>query len=158
MCTCLLLFSITGAQIGRNVKIHSKAKLGQPDLLIIGDDVCIDEATVRPFALEEGHMVLLPIVVGDRSTLGVKSIVAPGAIIASNTHVGPLSSSHEVNDANINNKQYCRQTFPNPPSYLLVFLGYPLLALVTLVSAMPWIFGLKLMLTDAKTNGWYDQG
>jgi hypothetical protein len=127
-------------------------------LLIIGDDVCIDEATVRPFALEEGHMILLPIVIGDRCSLGIKSIVAPGAIIASNTHLGPLSSSHEVSDANIKNQQYCRPSFPKPPAYLLLFVGFPLLVLVALVSAIPWILGIKLMLTDAKIHGWYDQG
>ena len=158
ICCAFFFILCVGAQIGQNVQIHSKAKLGQPDLLIFGDDVCVDEATVRPFALEEGHMILLPIVVGDRCSLGIKSIVVPGAIIASNTHLGPLSSSHEVNDANINNKQYCRPTFPKPPTYLLVLLGFPLLVLVSLVSAMPWVIGIKLMLTDAKTNGWYDQG
>lgn len=147
-----------GAQIGKNVSIHSKAKLGQPDLLIIGDNVCIDDATVRPFGLEEGHMILLPIVIGDQCSLGVKSIVAPGAILASNSHIGPLSSSHEINDANINNKQYCRPSFPQPPVYLVTLLGLPILLIVSLVSAIPWVLGIKLMLTDARTNGWYDHG
>jgi len=151
-------YILMGAQIGQNVMIHSKAKLGQPDLLIIGDDVCIDEATVRPFGLEEGHMILLPIVVGEHCSIGVKSIVAPGAVIASNSHLGPLSSSHEVSDAAVNNKQYCRPSFPKPPVYLVLLLGVPVLVLVTLVSSIPWILGLKLMLSDAKSNGWYDHG
>ena len=42
-----------GARIGSNVRIHRNAKLGQADLLDIGDDVTIDHAIVRPFALEE---------------------------------------------------------------------------------------------------------
>lgn len=103
-------------------------------------------------------MILLPIVIGDHCSVGVKSIIAPGAIVASNTHLGPLSSSHEISDANIKNKQYCRPTFPKPPLYLVLLLGYPLLVMVALVSAVPWIMGIKLMLTDAQTNGWYDKG
>ena len=46
--------------------------LGQADLLTIGDDVALDHCTVRPFALEEGHFVLLPIVIGDRWALGLR--------------------------------------------------------------------------------------
>ena len=42
-----------GASIGRNVKIHRDAKIGQADLLTIGDNVCIDNAIIRPFSIEE---------------------------------------------------------------------------------------------------------
>jgi hypothetical protein len=42
-----------GARIGKNVKIMKDAKIGQSDLLTIGDDVCIDNAMVRPFTLDE---------------------------------------------------------------------------------------------------------
>jgi hypothetical protein len=46
-------YQLMGAKIGKNVSIHKDAKLGQADLLTIGDDVAIDNATVRPFAIEE---------------------------------------------------------------------------------------------------------
>ena len=42
-----------GAKIGNNARIHRNAKLGQADLIDIGDDVTIDQAIIRPFALEE---------------------------------------------------------------------------------------------------------
>ncbi len=48
-----LYYVLMGASIGRRVKIHRDAKLGQADLLTIGDDVCIDNAVVRPFSIEE---------------------------------------------------------------------------------------------------------
>jgi hypothetical protein len=48
-----LYYVMMGATIGSNVKIHKDAKLGQADLLTIGDDVAIDVATIRPFAVEE---------------------------------------------------------------------------------------------------------
>ena len=38
-------------------------------------------------------MILLPIVIGDNCSVGVKSIISPGAVVSSNTHIGPLSSS-----------------------------------------------------------------
>ena len=46
-------YSMMGAKIGRNVSIHKDAKLGQADLLTIGDNVAIDNATIRPFSIEE---------------------------------------------------------------------------------------------------------
>lgn len=76
-----LYYVMMGATIGRNVKIHRDAKLGQADLLTIGDDVCIDNAVVRPFTLEEGYFVLLPITIGSRCSVGVKSAVAAGAYL-----------------------------------------------------------------------------
>ena len=103
-------------------------------------------------------MILLPIVIGEKCSVGIKSIVAPGAILPSNTDIGPLSSSHELQDANVKNKQYCRPLFPQPPLSLIVALGYPILVAVTMLSAIPWLVGIKLMLTDAKSNGWYDGG
>ena len=76
-----LYYLLMGAKIGLNVKIHRDARLGQADLLTIGDDVCIDNAIVRPFSLEEGHFVLLPISIGSRCSVGVKTTVAAGAVV-----------------------------------------------------------------------------
>jgi acyl carrier protein len=46
-------YRMMGAKIGKNVRIHRDAKLGQFDLLTIDDDVAIDNAVVRAFGLEE---------------------------------------------------------------------------------------------------------
>ena len=48
-----LYWRLMGAHIGERVRIHRKAKLCAADLLVIEDDVCIDQAIVRPFAVEE---------------------------------------------------------------------------------------------------------
>jgi hypothetical protein len=48
-----LYYTLMGANIGRNVKIHKEAKLGQYDLINIGDNVVIDNSLLRPFSLEE---------------------------------------------------------------------------------------------------------
>ena len=46
-------YVLMGASIGTNVKIHKDAKLGQADLLSIGDNVALDNCTMRPFSIEE---------------------------------------------------------------------------------------------------------
>jgi len=49
------------------------------------------------FALErDGYMVLKPVVICDRCSVGAKSAVAPGATMPADSHVGPCSSSYEI--------------------------------------------------------------
>lgn len=146
---------LMGAKIGKNVKIHKDAKLGQSDLLTIGDDVVIDVATMRCFGLEEGHMVLLPIVIGNNCSVGLKSSVAPGSTVPSGTHIGPQSSSHETDWTDPENAKYCRPAFQGPPLWLMLFVGIPILILVMVFSMIPWFIGLKFMVASAKSDGWY---
>ena len=75
-----LYYRMLGASIGSNVKIHGDAKLGEWDLIHIGDDVCIDAAIVRPFTLDEGHFIQLPIKIGSYCSVGAKSVVIPGTV------------------------------------------------------------------------------
>ena len=49
-------YVLMGATIGVGVSIHKDAKLGQADLLTIEDNVAIDNATIRPFSIEEVRM------------------------------------------------------------------------------------------------------
>jgi len=151
-----LYYILMGAKIGNNVKIHKDAVLAQADLLTMGDDVTIDKATLRPFSLEEGHFVLLPIVVGPRCSIGVKSTIAAGSTLLSGTCIGPLSSSHEKDDAEPSYRNYCRPGFLQPPAYMILLFGCPLLILVTSIGLIPWYIGLKLMVASAKENGWYE--
>jgi acyl-CoA synthetase (AMP-forming)/AMP-acid ligase II/acyl carrier protein/acetyltransferase-like isoleucine patch superfamily enzyme len=150
-----LYYTLMGAKIGRNVKIHEDAKLGQVDLLTIGDNVVIDVATIRGVGLEEGHMVLLPITIEDNCSIGLKSAIAPGTHLTSGTCIGPLSSSHELDSSRDEDRKYCRMSFTPPPTWMILLLGLPILAIVVAVSYVPWYFGLKLMVMDAQDHGWY---
>lgn len=151
-----LYYILMGANIGSNVKIHKDAKLGQADLLTIHDNVAIDNCTIRPFSIEEGHFVLLPITIGEGSSVGLKSVVAAGADVPAYTCIGPLSSSHEAQtDADVMYRQYCRPTYQPPPAWMIVCIGIPLLLLVLAVSFIPWFIVLRLMVSNAKKNGWY---
>jgi acyl-CoA synthetase (AMP-forming)/AMP-acid ligase II/acetyltransferase-like isoleucine patch superfamily enzyme/acyl carrier protein len=151
-----LYYRLMGANIGNNVKIHKDAKLGQVDLLTIGDNVAIDNCIIRPFSLEEGHFVLLPIEIGDNCSIGLKSVVSSGSVLPPDTHIGPLSSSYESEtDSDSANRQYCRPTYQTPPARLIVLVGIPILLSVLAISFIPWFIMLKIMVTEAKGNGWY---
>jgi acyl carrier protein len=149
-----LYYILMGAKIGRNVRIHKDAKLGQVDLLTIGDNVVIDVATIRGVGLEEGHMVLLPITIEDNCSIGLKSAIAPGAHLTSGTNIGPLSSSHEMGSSE-EARKYCRTSFTAPPAWMIILIGVPILTVVLAVSYVPWYFGLKFMVMNAKNHGWY---
>ena len=150
-----LYYILMGATIGKNVRIHKDAKIAQPDLLTIGDNVVIDVATIRPFAIEEGHMILLPIIIGNNCSVGLKSSIAPGTNLSDGTCIGPLSSSHELDSTEEEDRKYCRTAFSSPPIWMILLLGVPILTLVLGISLVPWYYGLKYMVWHAKTNGWY---
>jgi len=148
-------YVMMGAKIGSNVKIHKDAKIGQPDLLTIGNDVIIDNAIIRPFGLEEGHFVMLPITIGDRCSIGVKSVVTPGTFLPSGTCIGPLSSSHEMNDGEAHFRDYCRPSFLPPPFMLILLIGIPIILFNISIGLVPWYFGLRILVSSAKYGGWY---
>ena len=68
-----------------------------------------------------------------------------GAVLPSGTCLGPLSSSHEKDDAEPHYRNYCRQAFQQPPAYLILFLGVPLLLCVLAVGLIPWYYALQFM-------------
>ena len=150
-----LYYTMMGAKIGKNVKISPSAHIGQFDLLDIGDNVVIDAATVRPFSLEAGYFVLLPIRIGSDCAICAKSAVVAGAELLPETCIGPLSSSHEMHDADPKYRKYCRPAFVSPPVSLMLWPGIPLIGLVLLAAYLPWIWGLNLMVNTAINEGWY---
>ena len=152
-----LYYVLLGARIGGNVKIHKDAKIGTvADLLVVGDDVVVDNCYIRPFTVEEGHFLLLPIHIGSRCALGVKSIVAPGTSLPNGTCLPPLSSSHEIKDADPEYRKFVRQAFQQPSAAHVLCVGVPILLLVNIVAFVPWYFGLMYMVYSAKANGWYE--
>lgn len=112
-----------------------------------GNDVVIDVATIRPFTVEEGHFLLLPITIGDRCSVGLKSQIAAGAVLSPGTNLGPLSSSHEQDDAEPHYRHYCRPSFKPPPAYMILLLGCPVLLCVLAVGLIPWYYALLFMVS-----------
>lgn len=121
----ILYYTLMGAKIGKNVKISDKSQLRHFDLITIHDNCAIDDSILTPFSLEEGYFILLPIVVKENSSVCLKSILAPGSELPSNTTIGPLSSSYEKSsdDCSNANAKYCRLRYGSPPDKYVYLIG-----------------------------------
>ncbi|RFU73963.1 peroxisomal-coenzyme a synthetase [Trichoderma arundinaceum] len=143
-----LYFRLMGAKIGRNVKIAGTA-LGEWDLLDIRDGATLTRCTCRPFAVEGNtSMYLGRIVIGENASIGLSSIVAPGAVVPPNTCIGPNSSSWELEDADEENRNLSPSQAPKPHILLTCFITIPLVFLSWVLSLLPWLGGLVGMVMD----------
>jgi non-ribosomal peptide synthetase-like protein len=86
-----VFYRLLGARIGRHVFIGSDA-INAPDLVSIGDDSAIGmEVALRPARVEDGTLVLAPIRIGRRCTVGTGALLAGGAALGDDASVGELS-------------------------------------------------------------------
>ncbi|KAJ1551606.1 hypothetical protein HK096_007049 [Nowakowskiella sp. JEL0078] len=152
--TIKLYLRLMGAKIGSSVKIDSlkKSNFKEFDLIEIGDNSAFDCSRVRPFAMDGGNMILEKIKIGSRCVINVSTVIAPGANIPADTCFPPLSSSHEIQDARTKYQDYCRTILPGPNMILKIFIGYPLIGLVNVISMTPWLMSLYLLVSQS-SNG-----
>ncbi|KAJ1565713.1 hypothetical protein HK096_011371 [Nowakowskiella sp. JEL0078] len=136
-----------GAKIGRSVEIDSLKTTGfrEYDLIEIGDECAFDTARIRPFAMEGGNMLLNKIKIGNRCTVNISTVIAPGAHVPSDTSFPPLSSSHEIQDSKSKYHNICRTVLPGPNIFLKLIIGYPLVGFVNAASMIPWVASLYLL-------------
>ncbi|KUL87836.1 hypothetical protein ZTR_03174 [Talaromyces verruculosus] len=139
----VLFYRMLGAKIGKNVTISKTVKLGEYDLIEIGDNVILDNCQCRPFAVERNTSMLLKrIRIGRDSSVGTKSIVAPGADIPENTCIGPNSSSWELQDADESNRNLLSTGIPKPHWIWSLLIVQPLMVIVWVASRLTWMGGL----------------
>ncbi|KAE8448916.1 hypothetical protein EG329_008712 [Mollisiaceae sp. DMI_Dod_QoI] len=140
---------IIGAKIGKGVTIEKGTVLGEFDLLDIGDNVRLDRCVCRPFAVEANtSMYLGRITIGGNSSVGLKSHVAAGSTIPSDTFIGANSSSYEMDDAaEFNNSRKLK-----PHILTQVFYIFPIQVMVLFISSLPWMAGLCGMVLGAPTG------
>ena len=140
--TRILYYRLLGAKIGKNVTL-SKVRMGEWDLVKIGDNAVLEGCICRPFGAERNtSMYLGRIVVGKNATVGVASIIAPGTEIPDNTCVGPNSSSWELEDASEENRNILSSKRPKAHWILVLLFTIPLQILSWLLALLPWIAGL----------------
>lgn len=133
---------LMGARVGENVRLDG-VQLGEWDLLDIQDDVCMTRCICRPFAAERNTtMYLGSITIGRGSSVGMSTVIAAGASIPPNTHLGPNSSSWEAKDAGDKNLGLSPYTAPKPHWLLTALLTAPLSLLAWAFSMIPWAVGL----------------
>ncbi len=84
-----------GARIGQRVHIHRGVDLlqGGWDLLDIGDDVTIgQDATLRIVDLEDRHLIIGPVSLGNGATLEVRAGMGPHTCLEADAYLTSLSS------------------------------------------------------------------
>ncbi|KAJ5233212.1 NRPS-like protein biosynthetic cluster [Penicillium citrinum] len=164
----VLFYRLLGAKIGKNVTISPSAKLGEYDLVEIGDNVVLDTCQCRPFAVERNtSMLLKKIRIGKDSSVGLKSIIAPGADVPENTCIGPNSSSWELQDADESNRDLLTSRIPKPHWILELLIVVPIKMLVWVAARLTWMGGLVPMVRQfplpqpdmfLATLQWYTSG
>ncbi|KAJ5959588.1 AMP-dependent synthetase/ligase [Penicillium vulpinum] len=145
----ILFYRLLGAKIGKNVTISASAKIGEYDLIEIGDNVALDTCLCRPFGVERNTSMLLKrIRIGKDSSVGIKSIIAPGADIPENTCIGPNSSSWELQDADESNRQLLTSQIPQPHWFWILFIVEPIKLLTWMAARVTWMGGLIPMVLE----------
>ncbi|PHH84949.1 hypothetical protein CDD83_1137 [Cordyceps sp. RAO-2017] len=139
---------LMGARVGQNVKLEGSS-LGEWDLLDIRDGATLTRCICRPFAAEGNtSMYLGRITIGERSSIGISSIIAAGSNIPPNTCIGPNSSSWELADADEANRDLSPAGAPKPHWVLTCLLTWPLVVISRVLSLVPWAAGLVGMVLD----------
>lgn len=144
---------LMGARIGRGVKLSGVA-LGEWDLVDIRDDAVLTRCVCRPFAAEGNtSMYLGRIVVGEKCSIGVSSIISAGSVIPPNTCIGPNSSSWELDDADEANRDLSPNAVPGAHWLLTCLFTLPLALVAWFASLLPWFGGLVGMVIDRPLDG-----
>lgn len=130
----ILYLRLLGAHIGKNVRIHHSARLGEFDLLTFREGCIVDGACVRGFCVErEGCFTLDRIVVGRNAVINTYTQISPGTMVPDNVVYGPHASSRDspspASFAAIN-----RTLIEDPHVLLKVFIAWPIIIFVYLFS------------------------
>ena len=152
-------YRLLGAHIGKNARISLDADIAEYDLVYIGEGAAVDYSVVRGFGVDGGTMVLGPVHVGKYASVGARSIVAPFTTVPDHQHLGPSSSSYDVNATNastgsaLKHRSYNRQALAQPNEMWQVCVCRPILFVVNLISHLPSLLILFFMVR----NLWHGQ-
>lgn len=137
-----------GAKIGKNARISSAADVAEYDLVTIGDEAVIEYSTVRAFGVDNGCMILGSVRVGDCSSVGIRSVVAPNTEVPDGRHLGPATSSYEISSSpDSDYLRYNREALAEPYLTSQIFLIAPIMFFVNSMSHIPAFAMLYWMIT-----------
>ena len=87
----ILYFRLIGTKIGKNVQINS-ININDPWLLEIGDDTVIGgSASINCHTVESGKLKLERVKIGNKCTIGAKSLIWPGCEIGDKSVIAARS-------------------------------------------------------------------
>jgi len=132
-------YRMLGADIGSGARISLECDFAEYDLIQVGRKAAIDLCTLRAFAVDNGAMILGPVRVGNESSVGLRSVVAPFTQIPDYKHLGPVTSSYDATPGTWSEQQarVNRQFFQKPSKLLERLIGVPILFLVNAFSQLP---------------------
>lgn len=141
--TLCIYYRLMGASIGTGVELQG-AVLGEWDLLDIRAGATLEKNCIcRPFAGERNtSMYLAPIVIGRNASIGLASVIAPGARVPPDTCIGPNSSSWELDDATEANRDLLPSRVPDPHWALSLLTTLPIVVVAQFVGLLPWLLGI----------------
>jgi len=132
-------YRLLGATIGEGARIGTQTDLAEYDLVTIGQHACVEYSTVRPFGVDNGCVILGPVVIGNHASVGVRSVVAPFTCVPDGSHLGPVTSSYEIGNGGNSaiHAHYNRRCLPEPSLLVRTFVGGPITFFVDAVSHIP---------------------
>jgi acyl-CoA synthetase (AMP-forming)/AMP-acid ligase II/acetyltransferase-like isoleucine patch superfamily enzyme len=149
--TLNMYYRMLGADIREGARISLEADLAEFDLVTIGEDAAIEYATVRPFGVDNGCMILGPVGVGNFASVGARSVVAPFTSVPDHTHLGVVTSSYEVQAMapgdDRKHASYNRFTHPEPSFLSQLLLVHPITFFLESVSHIPALLVLYWMIS-----------
>lgn len=140
----ICFYRMLGADIAWDARISSEAEIAEFDLVTIEKDAAIEFSTVRGFGVDNGALLLGPVKVGNSSSVGIRSIVAPFTQVPDGRHVGPGTSSYEIGDGD--HLAYNRYAVAEPSFLMHLFVGTPITFLVDTFSHLPAMYVLYMMI------------
>eukprot|EP00977_Amphora_coffeiformis_P011081 scaffold2655_cov179-Amphora_coffeaeformis.AAC.14 len=149
-------YRMLGAQIRDGARISLDCELAEYDLVYVGEYAAVELCTLRAFGVDNGAMILAPVKVGDESSVGMRTVVAPGTQVSDGDHLGPVTSSYDATLGKALNKNHARvnrMKFPQASAFLHVCVGFPCHFFVSAFSQIPPLFVLYLLLRYKTREG-----
>jgi acetyltransferase-like isoleucine patch superfamily enzyme len=143
-----LYMRLLGARVGKNVEVSELARLGEYDLLQIGDNCQIDKALVRGFCVErDGYFRLGRISIGRNAVINTYTQLAPGTVVADGQVLGPHASSYD-SPSDASYATYSRTAAPRPQGFFTWAAIWVFLTLFKFVTFIPWFAAIYIMISE----------
>ncbi len=143
-----LYMQLLGASVGKNVRVSKLARLGEYDLLDIGDNCQIDKALVRGFCVErDGYFRLGRISIGNDAVINTYTQIAPDTEVMDGQVLGPHASSYEE-PSDPSFAMYNSAAIPRPEGFFTLVAIYIFFGIFKLVTYIPWFAAIYIMIQE----------
>ena len=151
---------LIGANIGVRVDINTD-EIDTPDLLTIGSDTEIErKAVVICHQIENGMLILLPVIIENCCRVQPVAHVTPGSRVDAGSTVGPLSTTGSGSHKNIRKHEGGPALIPRTPTQDVVRItfGVPFILILEAVAMYPcillleWIWYSGLPISNANSK------